>query len=249
MIFQLISDVHLEFVQSFHINKTNADCLLLAGDIGEIDSLYYKDFIKQTSQNYNHVFIIKGNHECFGHTLQEADAIINEIVSEYTNVHYLNKSGFNLKNNNGNTIRIIGCTLWSKIEKKQQKDIQLIIQDYRQIKDWSIERMAAEHLKDVAFIQTETEQAKKSGYELIVMTHHAPSNRNTSRQEHQNSPIFSSYSSDCEFLFQKPIVAWVFGHTHHSCQTTFDNGIHLYSNQVGYKRENTGYKSDFVFTI
>lgn len=244
MKFHILSDLHTE-VAPFVLSKTeNADCIILAGDIGEPFSDEYKSLIAQASAMYSYVFIVKGNHECYGFTTQKTDENITLIISPFKNVFYLNRTAVDIDN-----IRVIGTTLWSRVTDYQRSDIGIFISDYRRIKDWHIERNNYEHRLDVEFITKETQRALSDNKQLIVVTHHAPMETGTCKDIHKGSVLSSAFCSDLKKLFVNPIVAWVFGHTHHSCSLLV-NGIPLVSNQKGYgEEENTGFDPHFAITL
>lgn len=229
MKFHLLSDLHLE-ISPFTLNKPDdADILILAGDIGNPTSNDYRDLIEKTSKLYKYVFIIKGNHECYGYDLQKTGEKISHVVDKFNNVFYLQKKIIDIEEN----IRILGVTLWSDIMDYQRSDIGCFIADFRLIKGWNIENNNHEHFKDVKFIKNEISRAKEDNKKLIIITHHAPSYRGTSRPEHNGSSLSSAFCTDLEYLFNDPIKTWVFGHTHHSCKLLINN-IPLLSNQRGY---------------
>ena len=63
------------------------------------------------------------------------------------------------------------------------------------------------------------EYCKKNSIKLIVLTHHAPTRRNT--LEHQSRsetyPIYEMEYTDLEnTLIGHPVALWLFGHTHYT---------------------------------
>lgn len=245
MKFHLLSDLHLE-ISPFTLNKPkDADILILAGDIGDPTSNDYRDLIEKTSNLYKYVFIVKGNHECYGYDLQKTGQKIAHVVDKFSNVFYLQKRTIDIEEN----IRILGVTLWSDIMDYQRSDIGCFLADFRLIKEWNIENNNHEHFKDVKFIKNEINRAKEDNKKLIIITHHAPSYRGTSRPEHSGNSLSSAFCTDLEYLFNDPIKAWVFGHTHHSCKLLINN-IPLISNQKGYgDNEITLFDPLFTFEI
>jgi len=212
----------------------------LAGDIGEIDT-EYKKLIQKTSNNFKYVFLCKGNHECYGHTVAETDILLQNICDKYDNVFYLNQTVIEVEN-----IIVIGTTLWSDIQECQRKDIEVSFNDLYQIKDWSIDEQNFQHFSEKTFIEQEINKAKRSSKKILVITHHAPSLTNTSDPKFNNSVISSAFASDLEYLFNKNII-WVYGHTHYSNDQIIKE-TRLISNQRGYPGENTGFNCK-TFTL
>jgi predicted phosphodiesterase len=244
MIFHLLSDIHLEFTPFNLIKPPNADALILAGDIGKPTSNEYMELIKKASELYKYVFLIKGNHECYGYDLQKTGEKISHVTDKYSNVFYLQKKTMDIEDN----IRVLGTILWSEIMDYERSDIGCFIADFRLIKGWSIESNNSAHFRDVKFIKNEILRAKEDNKKLIIITHHAPSLRNTSRPEHNGSSLSSAFCSDLEYLFENPVKTWVFGHTHHSCKLSINN-IPLLSNQRGYGDEITSFDPLFTFEV
>jgi predicted phosphohydrolase len=102
--------------------------------------------------------------------------------------------------------------------------------------------------EDLAYIIDQVELAAKQNEKVIILTHHPPSFQGTSPEEYcddkgssKSSRFASAFASDLEHLlftesFQKSVVCWAFGHTHHSSDQMI-NGIRLVSNQVGYRHK------------
>jgi predicted phosphodiesterase len=242
----LLSDLHLEIDPDFKLEKPNdTNGLILAGDIGDPASIHYKELIKQASELYQWVVVVRGNHEAYGYkSITIASEKIGKACAPYSNVHYLQKDSLDLEED----IRIIGATLWSDIMDYQRSEIGAYISDYYKIKEWSIEHNNHEHFKDLRFIKSEMEKAIQDGKRLIVVTHHAPYTINTSKPEYRFSPLSSAFATDLSKLFKPPIVTWVYGHTHY-CNHQIINGVNLISNQRGYSDEDTGFNPLFTFHV
>ena len=243
MSFHLLSDLHIQRAPFELTKPPNCECdyLILAGDIGEPDSKEYQDLIKHASNLYEHVILIKGNHECHVHhrTLEETDVLINSIASLYSNVTYLHNSAIELAG-----FRIVGTTLWSLVKPEQEVNVKCFISDYRYIKNWSVEQNNAEHRKAVAYIHNELNTSTKP---IIIVTHHAPFIIGTANPMHIDSPLKSAYATDLSEIIRSPAVVWCYGHTHWSNMQTV-NGVQLISNQRGlpYESEMSGFNPHFV---
>ena len=244
MSFQLLSDLHIERAPFTLTKHRAADYLILAGDIGDPATPAYVELLEAASSLYVRVFVIKGNHECWGRSVQQADDLIGSIAARMPNITYLNKSGYDLPND----IRIIGATLWSYVTDVQRPDVQCFIADYRYIQDWTIDKNNVEYCKTVAYLKEEIAVAKAKGQRLIVVTHHAPAVEGTSPPLHDKSRLKSAYASDLTALFSPTIAVWCHGHTHHShiqhvkCMT-------LVSNQRGLPGEETKFAAAFMFKV
>ena len=129
-IFQYYSDLHLEHHNSFPIiKKIQTDYpenLILAGDIGSPFTDNYWNFLKEESKQFDKIFLICGNHEYYGSTIDQMNKYISRQLrlSKLSNVYFLNNDVFEIGD-----IKIIGTTLWSEIPKKYEKDIVQYLYD------------------------------------------------------------------------------------------------------------------------
>ncbi len=243
MRFHLLSDLHLE-ISAFDIDKVpGCNALILAGDIGDPSSSEYQALLKKASTLYLYVFIISGNHEVYSNTLEDTHKYIQTLCAEYDNVIFLNRSVFDIDPD----IRIIGTTLWSDIADDERSEIQMSIADFQYIQDWSIEKCKYQHHLDVKFIKKEIQKASEENKRLVVITHHAPM-KGSSHPKHAGSTISSAFSTDLKELIKPPVVAWIFGHVHYSCEC-MTNGVKLLSNQKGHDGENSNFNPFFTFEI
>jgi predicted phosphohydrolase len=210
--------------------------------------MIYKNFIKDVSERYEKVFLIRGNHEIYGSTLDQIDSTIKEICESFKNVIFLQRNVFDIEETN---IRVIGATLWTSIKEEEERDIRFYISDFRFIRNWSIERHNQEHEYDVNFLKREIKNAEKDNKTLLIITHHAPYIHDTQPKAYVNSDMSSAFIVDMSFLFSSPnIHTWVYGHTHFSNQQKVQN-VQLISNQKGYVDEDfdTNFNPLFCFEI
>lgn len=250
--FQLLSDIHLRdhTDETYEVQVSNpcSDVLLLAGDIGNACDPPMLDFlIKTAALPYQHVIMVKGNHELFGTTLEKTDTYLDGYASVIPKLVYLNRTTFDIPNTD---IRIAGCTLWSHVNDAQRQRVEQEVGDFKHIREWSLEKRDREHNRDVDFIINSMGCAVRDKKRLILLTHHAPVRGISSAPAHAHGPYTSSYECDLEHMIVPPIVAACFGHTHFSMEGTI-NGVQLYSNQHGRcdDYDNTAFRDDFTFTV
>eukprot|EP00027_Filamoeba_sp_ATCC50430_P006922 CAMPEP_0168559912 /NCGR_PEP_ID=MMETSP0413-20121227/10778_1 /TAXON_ID=136452 /ORGANISM="Filamoeba nolandi, Strain NC-AS-23-1" /LENGTH=189 /DNA_ID=CAMNT_0008591175 /DNA_START=290 /DNA_END=856 /DNA_ORIENTATION=+ len=156
----------------------------------------------------------------------------------------------NPNDNQTQSIRVIGCTLWSHIPKEEisirtdvMNDYKLIYQDNPdKLEPISVTDTNNWHKDEVQWIAHQIEEAKAEKQKVVVLTHHVPSLR--------ISGTDYGYGTNLEYLLGGPVVLWCFGHTHCSCQSLI-KGTLLCSNQQGYimMGEKTGFHSEFVVQI
>lgn len=78
VVIQIVSDIHLETVKNFTIIP-KAPYLALLGDIGNPGSGRYLEFLKEQARQFQKVFVLIGNHSCYGRTPAIASQLISEI--------------------------------------------------------------------------------------------------------------------------------------------------------------------------
>lgn len=241
MYLQVLSDIHLEFRNRAYDFLVTAPNLCLLGDIGDPSMPMYQDFLHCQAERYDSVFLLKGNHSCYGRSVEEADDLIAEICAKHpTKLHYLNKTALDLDHH----FVILGCTLWSHVINRQRLMVLSMLADNHHITKWSVTRNNEVHAAELDWLQSAIANVKAAGKQAIVLTHHAPSCHGTSAPEHVNSPISSAFGSNLEYMLKPPVVLWMFGHTHYSSDQQI-NGVRVCSNQVGYPNEGVTFDPGF----
>jgi predicted MPP superfamily phosphohydrolase len=131
---QLLSDIHLECfnVNSNHpqISNTNADIIVLSGDIGEgFTGVEYAN--EQSNKLNKDIVYVPGNHEYYGQNMAQ----FRKNLYSYTKgsqIHLLDNKSIVI-----NGIRFIGATLWTNFgdgNKELMKSAFMRINDYRTIR-------------------------------------------------------------------------------------------------------------------
>lgn len=244
MLFHLLSDLHLEQGEPFELRAPpGAACLVLAGDVGDPGSAQYRALLARAAELYEHVVLVAGNHECYDRSLRQAHDATRDAAAPHANVHFLNRGTVDV-----GAARIAGTTLWSDIRDDQARDVSTFIADFRRIRDMSMWKYASEHRADVAWLQDEIARAAADAVPLLVVTHHAPILRASTRPEHIGSKLSSAFETDLSALIRPPVAAWAWGHTH--CSRRLERaGVRLLSNQRGYPGERCGFDPAFTFAV
>jgi DNA repair exonuclease SbcCD nuclease subunit len=235
---QIVSDLHLEFGSTVTIDK-HAPYLALLGDIGLPFQPHYTEFLKEQSEQFDHVFVILGNHEYYGsHTANKVVAKVQSICAFFSNVTLLDRDSYALSDK---TI-LVGCTLWSHIDSLPHgfNDFNKIhVTGHERKQNLTVNVYNEWHQRDLQYMIRTLEENKDK--DVIVLTHHAPSHE--MQGKYRNSPYCSAFATSLDKMIQKPIVAWASGHIHSNVDTLI-NGVRSVSNCKGYKNEQTGYKKD-----
>lgn len=119
----IASDIHLEFGSIELTNTSNADVLILAGDIcvaRDIEladkNMYsnrkradrYIEFFAQVSKAFPKVIYVMGNHEHYDGDFKYTKGILQRALAEFENIHILEKETLELGD-----ITFIGATIWT----------------------------------------------------------------------------------------------------------------------------------------
>lgn len=220
MLFNLLSDLHLEHsrclkgYKKFVFPKT-APNLLLAGDIGRIqDHEQMKTFLENASDAYQHVFFILGNHEGF-RAIPDRPSYWNAAVTgarllaeRFDNIHFLNNDAYELTDEDGTKIVILGTPLHSHIPPDAADVVTNSMNDFFEITDWTVELHNTEHEKAKLFLSEITDMYTKAdpNCKMVGLFHHAPLNKNVSapqyeaqKDRHLNSAFATDLSSEAWF--------------------------------------------------
>ena len=248
---QFISDLHLEMCnrQAFTKIQTNIiqakgdnKYIGLLGDIGDPTlkkNFNYYNLIANLSKEYEKVFVVAGNHEYY--TVGHSDKTIEEVNDEIKkvcksigdNVHFLNNDVVEINNGDYNIV-VAGTVLWSNIPPEHEDEVRGYINDYRKIKNFTIQRQNELHHQSIEFIDNVIDTF--SDKRVVMLTHHAPYNVGTSPPIYEKNNTNCAFASDLSDRIKYPISAWCFGHTHYRSHLTI-NGVIVASNPRGYGGE------------
>ena len=234
MLFQIVSDLHLNInnITNFddYIIKKEADILILNGDIG---SLYIpqqlENFLTKMCNLFDTVIYIFGNHEFYHNKefiFQEMITLKKEIYNikkKLNNLYILDKNSIQIKD-----ICIIGCTLWTNINKEQS------IPKFRfKIPDMTNYKYRMLHNKDLAYIKKMIKYCNKNNLKIVIVSHYPPLDYLTDKPDSQNKWGYM-YKNNLDYLISNNnINTWIYGHTHHNKDFLTSNGTRIVSNQLG----------------
>lgn len=235
----LVSDLHLEMSKDYPTYLLKVDCnvLILAGDIGAPFTSKYKNFINLCSDTFEHVILVAGNHEYYNkkHTIDEINKQIELVVSEYSNVYFLQQKSVIIDN-----VRFVGCTLWSN----PLNDVGLT-NDFTRINGLDEIKYKQLHYSDRVWL-TNVLQDKYEG-KTVVVTHYVPSFQLLD-SKYTDIIMNSYYASNLESLMEK-VSYWFCGHTHTSVNKIINN-CNCVINPYGYPFEiDTGFCNKLVIKI
>lgn len=226
-----ISDLHLEFYDDYSdilkiIDFPFADILILAGDIGRVDTKentnILKDFLLYVGSLYKNVIYIAGNHEFYGFKYQEHLKVIEKLrdISKEIGITFLEKEMITIQN-----INIYGCTLWSLMDPDIADQINDVHQHFK-----DVDLIHKCFLESFDWLYDQTFDSKSTN---IIVTHYPPSDKLQHKKyepyKYLNSAFYTNIIDDIDC---KNITKWYCGHTHERMEYLF-----IETNPVGYPFE------------
>jgi len=243
---QVLSDLHIEFAP-FSVPHTDADLIVLAGDIGVgLDGIKFAKTLPLP------VIYVTGNHELYNQRFPaHIDAMRDE--AKESNVHFLENDSVVI-----NDVKFLGCTLWTDFKvfgrDRFHDSLNTVgrgLMDYQAIKKDDGAAISpydtlSAHEKSRMWLMNQLGQ--KTHDKVVVVTHHTPTLQSCP-DRYKGELLTAGFASDLEDLMGKCNL-WIHGHTHY-CVDFNINGTRIVSNQRGYPREDgmETFKPDFVVEV
>ena len=250
---QILSDLHLEFDPAIPRLAPDAEAVIVAGDLAPYTPGLLAR-VRDAWRDARHVLYVAGNHEYYGHDLDEAaQALAADCAA--SGVTLLDPGTTDL-----GRARVIGATLWTDFALDGDPGVAMMIAGH-QISDFSgairtgggetpftAAASAERHLRELAFIEDALFAAAPGP--AVVVTHHAPTPRSI-HPRYRSSAINGAFASDLEAVIsrhQPPL--WIHGHVHDAVDTTV-GGTRVLANPRGYPDEGgrNGYRADLTLDI
>lgn len=226
----VLSDLHNEF-SVFEPHATNAEVVILAGDVGKGNSGVFWAAEKFAGKR---ILYVPGNHEMY-HYQREDTLRVMRNDAEQCGVDILDNDEVIIGG-----VRFLGATLWTDFELHgaDKKDDAMIhgrhgLNDFRLIHEgtnlFTPDRSVILHRESRAWL--EKKLAEPFAGKTVVVTHHLPSMLSVADRYKQEF-LSACFASNLDHLFGK-MDLWVHGHTHDN----FDyvaNGTRVICNPRGY---------------
>lgn len=239
----VLSDLHREIWKEFgpgiDLAASRPDLVVLAGDIDEGDRA-----VNWAARKFAGlpVLYVHGNHEAYGHNLEEARREIADACTATPNIHFLDCSEFHIGN-----VRFLGATLWTDFclfgedaRAKCMSASEEVMADYECIRlaeaggrKLRAHDTAAYHAEQVAWLRAMLQRPHEG--KTVVITHMAPSLRSVVAQ-YANDPVSAGFASNLDDMLPQADV-WIHGHMHDSFDYEID-GCRVVCNPLGYQRPN-----------
>lgn len=228
---QILSDLHLEF-STFDPLKTDADVVVLAGDIGRVANglLWAREAFPDKE-----IIYVPGNHEFYGTQRLETLALLR-IAARECDVHLLDDDEVVIDG-----ARFLGSTLWTDfcLFGERAKIPAMAagakgLNDFRVIHEgalghFSPARSIELHEKSLAWLSAKLDEAFAG--KTVVVTHHLPSARSVV-ERFKHDLLSACFASELDHLFGKAAL-WLHGHTHDNLDYEV-NGTRVICNPRGY---------------
>jgi predicted phosphohydrolase len=243
----LLSDLHLEFAP-FITPKTNADVVILAGDIHP--GVKALPWIKENFPTQSVIYVM-GNHEYYSQTLPNHSQKLKELT-QGSNIHILENDSFILDD-----VVFLGCTLWTDFMLFGDPRVAGFyategMNDYNRIRGPDYRKLrsidtAGLHFRSRAWLSGQFDLHR--GKTIVVVTHHAPSIRSL-RPGHESDILSAASASHMdEFVEKSGVILWYHGHMHVSADYMIGN-TRILCNPRGYDNEpNPNFWADYIYEL
>lgn len=237
------SDLHLEFGADFTPPTTDADVMILAGDICVLKD--YDPLDRLLARWKKPVLYVTGNHEYYTRTPMTTEDVVFKSWLEKTHphVHLLQDEAITIDG-----IHFFGGTMWTDFVGGDHRAMRIAesgMNDFRLIRTENGEAFTAADSISLhnTFVKKLTAWFETPLIGLrVVITHHAPViNPNTKYRGSDLSPAFNSLDM-LDVIEKYQPALWVYGHTHECDRQTIGKTT-IISNQRGYP--NSHIEGDF----
>jgi hypothetical protein len=255
MLVQIYSDLHLEELEEFPRFPVLSNVLILAGDIGHINSSLYADFLDYCSDKWKEVWVVLGNHELYSleksrHTL-ELEYI--DFFNRYDNIYLIHRNTHTYYDKyTDTTYKIIGCPLWCNVPEKYEDKVNSLKYIRGEKGPITLDEFNQLHREELAWALHQLENS----HNPVLVTHFPFTIKNTRQarfiKDDPSDMIYAfanNYNSLLKIKYSKQLTC-ISGHTHYSHDFK-DNNVRFISNQLGYKYEDgyTSFKNDGMFRL
>ena len=253
----IVSDLHLEFLSAdllkkrikggFYSNKTSADILILAGDVTP-NLRQYRMFLDYVSKEYVEVVAISGNHEFYGHHIEQQTEDIKFLFDKLHNTTFLDCE---LKEILG--VRIFGGTCWTDLctdaIRVYQGMTDFTVISYGEYLDCGNSATTSLTIAKWQSMHKEFTRALAAVSNVdIIVSHHIPDVRFIGA-EYKSSKLNSGYASRDMGMFLTKAPVWCYGHTHEPSDIQTET-TRFICNPVGYYNyEISQYNDHLTFEV
>ncbi len=133
------TDIHLNFLNLDQIrrfikglSRESPDALLLAGDIGEVDSVV--EYLRMIEEGFQRpIYFVLGNHDFYRGSIVRLRQIVQELAKRSKRLHWLGDSGVVPISERS---CLIGCDSWADGRLGDYERSDVLLNDYRLIQEF-----------------------------------------------------------------------------------------------------------------
>lgn len=239
----ILSDLHFEYDTEFKVPQTDADVLILAGDISP-----GLNGLARFARSSLPVIYVPGNHEFYGETIHALPAAMR-LLARGSSIHLLDNDELQLGG-----VRFLGTTLSKPLRAVRRRAIrrghrprrpppQRLYLHTGRPGPHADARPDSEPAPEGGSDWLSRKLAEPFDGKTVVITHHAP-HPSSLMSKHEGKLINAAYASDLTHLMGAASL-WIHGHTHHCVDYTV-NGTRIVTNPKGYRDENRAFDPAFV---
>ena len=252
---QIASDLHLEFYKDIPRNDTffkklveptDADLLILAGDIGYPEDAITLQFLTYCCYTWPEVYWVFGNHEYYNknpshvwkykktvYTMEEKENLVpplENLIAAHMHPDY-----------EYGGIPILGYTFWTDILPTQGYPLTHTLADFTYIQQndgfpLTLSEWTSRHAVARKELLQNLDRLALEGRKAIVVTHHLPTYAMI-LAKYQGSELNCGFAAHADDLVKHPGVAlWICGHSHGQKVIQLE-GTKIILNARGYPRE------------
>ncbi|KAI1284408.1 Ser/Thr protein phosphatase superfamily [Xylaria sp. FL0933] len=263
---QVISDIHLESPKAYDIFEITpkAPHLALLGDIGYVShEEEYFDFLRRHLLKFRTLFLVLGNHEPWHSTWDATKEAVRKFEHQISQERHsspslgkfilLDRTIYHLEEEAGESIAIIGCTLFSRVPAESAEAVGFGVNDFYRTENWTVEEHNAMFEGDLQWLNEHVSALRRS--KIVVLTHYSPTlDERTTDPKHRDSAIRSGFATDLSnspAWLSNNVAVWAFGHTHFNCDYVDERTRkRVVTNQRGYYfAQSLGFDEDKVIEL
>lgn len=249
------SDLHTEVSLCTLDALDQADLLLLAGDIGDMQTLpLFFAALRRVAPTLPTLYVL-GNHECYGHDFHQAKEDYRRLALHY-DVRLLDNEAVWFGD-----VLIAGTILWSDFRLAGDATAsmawaQQTLPDFKYIRYedrlFTAQDLSIEHQQAVRFLSDAL--SHRAAHKLVI-SHFLPSRVLVDERHARDREglLRSAYwTSELPELYAQADT-WIYGHSHSNIELTH-GGCRFISNQRGYSKrmngqENNGYRRHYIIDL
>lgn len=230
---RLLSDLHTEFRLPYKTHPMSEyrgeDVLVLAGDIASGSSNTIDVIRHFKDQGFPEIIYVPGNHEYYGTSFDDFNHKMEAKCAQIDGVHFLNPGTVEIDD-----VLFVGGTLWTNFGDNplSQSAARRGINDFRQIRDFDVNRCVLEYYKHFEYIKNQYEHRYDN--KVVVVTHFLPA-RECIAPRFRGPDLINDYFANNlgDYIANMSDTTWLFGHTHDATDITLGD-TRVVANPHGY---------------